>query len=59
MAGRIRSIEKSSDLNGIQTHALPACSTVPELITLPYAPIITHIQVGDRIPDVCSYLLVE
>jgi hypothetical protein len=35
VAGRVRSIEKSNDLIGIQTHNLPACSTVPQPTTLP------------------------
>jgi hypothetical protein len=34
-AGRIRSIEKTNDLVGNQTHDLPACSIVPQLTTLP------------------------
>jgi hypothetical protein len=35
--GRIRSIEKSSDLIGIQAHNLPACSIVPQPTMLPCA----------------------
>jgi hypothetical protein len=38
VAGRIRSIEKSNDLIGNQTHDLPACSIVPQSSTLPRAP---------------------
>jgi hypothetical protein len=37
MAGSIRSIEKSSDLTGNLTRGLPACSTVPQLTTVPRA----------------------
>jgi hypothetical protein len=37
VAGRIRSIEKSSDI-GIRTRDLPACSLVPQPTTLPLAP---------------------
>jgi hypothetical protein len=37
-AGRIRSIEKSNDLIGNRTRDLPACSIVPQSITLPRAP---------------------
>jgi hypothetical protein len=37
-AGRIRSIEKYSDLIGNQTHDLPACSIVPQLTVLLHAP---------------------
>jgi hypothetical protein len=36
--GRIRSSEKSSDLIGIRSRDLPACSIVPEPTTLPRAP---------------------
>jgi hypothetical protein len=36
-AGRIRSIEKSSDLIGYQTRYLPTCSIVPQPTTLPRA----------------------
>jgi hypothetical protein len=36
-AGRIRSIEKSTDLIGNRTHNIPACSIVPQLTTLPRA----------------------
>jgi hypothetical protein len=39
---RIRSIEKSSDLIGNQTHHLPACSRVPQPTTLPHAPLSNH-----------------
>jgi hypothetical protein len=39
MAGMIKSIEKSSDLIGIGTRELPACSVVPQPITLQRAPI--------------------
>jgi hypothetical protein len=35
VAGRIRSIEKSSDLIGARTRNLPACSIVPQPTTLP------------------------
>jgi hypothetical protein len=34
MAGRIRSIEKISDIIGNQTSDLPACSIVPQPTTL-------------------------
>jgi hypothetical protein len=34
-AGRIRSIEKSSDLIGNRTRDLPACSIVPQPTALP------------------------
>jgi hypothetical protein len=34
VAGRIRSIEKSNDLFGNQTHDLLACSIVPQPTTL-------------------------
>jgi hypothetical protein len=37
-AGRIRSIEKSSDLIGSRTRGLPACGIVPQPTTLPRAP---------------------
>jgi hypothetical protein len=37
-AGKIRSIEKFSDLVGNRTNDLPACSIVTQLITLPRAP---------------------
>jgi hypothetical protein len=37
-AGRIRSIEKSSDLIRIRTRDLPACSIGPQSTTLPIAP---------------------
>jgi hypothetical protein len=37
VAGRIRSIEKSNDLIGIRTRDLPACSIVPQPVTLPRA----------------------
>jgi hypothetical protein len=37
-AGRIRSIEKSSDLIGFRTRDLPASSIVPQPTTLPRAP---------------------
>jgi hypothetical protein len=37
-AGRIRSIEKSSDLIGNRTGDLRACSILPQPITLPRAP---------------------
>jgi hypothetical protein len=36
--GRIRSIDKSSDLIGNRTRDLPACSIVPQPTTLPRAP---------------------
>jgi hypothetical protein len=36
--GRIRSIEKSSDLTGIRTHDHSACSIVPQPTMLPRAP---------------------
>jgi hypothetical protein len=36
-AGRIRSIEKSSNLIGNRTRDLPGCSTVPQLAMLPSA----------------------
>jgi hypothetical protein len=36
--GRIRSIEKSSDLIGNRTRDLPACSIMPQPTTLPRAP---------------------
>jgi hypothetical protein len=38
-AGRIRSTEKSSDLNGNRTRDLPACSIVPESTTLQRDPL--------------------
>jgi hypothetical protein len=37
-AGRITSIEKSSDFLGNLTRDLPACSIVPQPTTLPCAP---------------------
>jgi hypothetical protein len=37
-AAKIRSVEKSSDLIGIRTRDLPACSIVPQPTTLPRAP---------------------
>jgi hypothetical protein len=37
VAGRIRSIEKSSDLIGTRTRDLPACSIVPQPTMLPCA----------------------
>jgi hypothetical protein len=37
--GRIRSIEKSNVLIGNRTRDLPACSIVPQPITLPLAPV--------------------
>jgi hypothetical protein len=43
-AGRIRSIEKSNDLIGNQTHDLPACSIVPQPTTLPRALNATNIK---------------
>jgi hypothetical protein len=42
-AGRIRSIEKTNDLIRNRTCDLPACSTVPQPITLPCSPIILTI----------------
>jgi hypothetical protein len=38
VAGRTRSTEKSNDLSGNRTCNLPACSTVPQLTTLPHDP---------------------
>jgi hypothetical protein len=38
-AGKIRPIEKSSDIIGTRTRDLPACSIVPQPTTLPRAPI--------------------
>jgi hypothetical protein len=38
VAGRIRSIEKSSDFIGTRTRDLPACSIVPQPTTLPRDP---------------------
>jgi hypothetical protein len=39
MAGRIRSIEKFSDLFGNRTRDIPTCSIMPQPTTLPRAPI--------------------
>jgi hypothetical protein len=44
VAGRIRSIEESSDLIGNRTHELPACSIVPEPTTLPHAPTVLSVE---------------
>jgi hypothetical protein len=44
-AGRIRSVEKSSDLIVNRTHHLPACSTVPQPTTLSGAPILSTMQI--------------
>jgi hypothetical protein len=43
-AGRIRSIEKSGELIGNGTRDLPACSIVPQAISLPRAhvPVMTY-----------------
>jgi hypothetical protein len=41
VAGRIRSTEKSNDLIGNRTRDLPACSIVPQPVTLPCAPKVT------------------
>jgi hypothetical protein len=43
-AGRIRSIEKSSNLMRNRTHDLPACSIVPQLTMLPRAPIMCFVR---------------
>jgi hypothetical protein len=43
-AGRTRWIEKSNDLIGNRTRDLPACSIVPQLTTLPRAPIHSAVQ---------------
>jgi hypothetical protein len=40
-AGRIRSTEKANDLTGNRTRDLPVCSIVPQLSTLPRAPLYT------------------
>jgi hypothetical protein len=56
-AGRIRPIEKSSDLIGNRTRDLPNCSVVPQPTTLPHAPDTLHIsrnQVSYLFPF-CSY----
>jgi hypothetical protein len=44
MAGRIRSIEKFTDLIRNQTHDLLACSTVPQATTLLRAPACNTVQ---------------
>jgi hypothetical protein len=41
-AGRIRSSEKSNDLNGIRTRDLPVCSVVPQPTMLPHALTVPH-----------------
>jgi hypothetical protein len=38
VAGKIRSIEKSTDLIGFRSRDLPACSIVPQPTTLPRDP---------------------
>jgi hypothetical protein len=43
-AGRIRSIEKSSDLIGNRTHNLPACNIVPQPSTLLRGPLNISVQ---------------
>jgi hypothetical protein len=48
VAGRIRSIEKSSGLVGIQTCDLPTCSIVPQPTTLPCAP--NYMMKTERFP---------
>jgi hypothetical protein len=42
----MRSIEKSNDLIGNRTRALPACSIVPQRTTLPRAPLSQHLPEG-------------
>jgi hypothetical protein len=43
VVGRIKSIEKSSDLIGNKTRDLPACSIVPQTTTLLRVPVITSV----------------
>jgi hypothetical protein len=42
VAGRIRAIEKKSNDIGNSSRDLPACSEVPQPLTLPRAPFETH-----------------
>jgi hypothetical protein len=64
VAGRISSIEISSDLIWNRTCELPACSIVPQLTTLPRAPFIPQVpalisKFGSRISSYTPELIGE
>jgi hypothetical protein len=56
VAGRIRSIEKSSDLIGIRIRDLPACSIVLQPTMLPHAPNSSEYLYCAEIGLICSWL---